>query len=67
VTVDRSYLTLGTSQHVDAAEDALKLHTAFSEGQRAGHLGVRINPFLDGTAEHAEWRRGRETTMEEAA
>jgi hypothetical protein len=64
--MDRSYLTLGEAKDIDAAEGALKLHTAFSEGQRAASMGIRINPFLDGTAEHAEWRRGRATTMEEA-
>ena len=61
--------TAGFKEAVDAAEQALKAHSAFQEGQRAGMLDASpgLNPFVNGTAEHAEWARGHAVTFREVA
>jgi hypothetical protein len=61
--------TPGFKEAVDNAEQALKLNSAFTEGQRAGYLDVPpgLNPFVFGTLEHSEWARGHETTFKEVA
>lgn len=41
--------------------EELSLQDAFMAGQREGLRGVSegLNPYQDGTPEHAEWSRGR--------
>ena len=61
--------TPGFKESIDAAEAALKVNSAFQEGQRAGMLDVSpgLNPFVNGTAEHGEWARGHAVTFREVA
>jgi hypothetical protein len=56
--------TPGFKESVDSAEQAMKLHEAFSLGCRAGQLSrsPSLNEYPEGTPEHAEWERGRMST-----
>lgn len=57
--------TLGFKESVDAAEQAMKRHNAFSEGQRAGNAlrAAGLNPYPDDSQEFHEWNRGRMATL----
>lgn len=45
--------------------EQLSLQDAFLEGTRAAGFshGAAMNPFQDGTPEHGEWERGRQSTL----
>ena len=56
--------TIGFKEAVDAAETAMKEHSAFGEGLRATYGAP--NPYQPGTPQYDEWRRGYFSTKDAA-
>ena len=52
-------------RRLDDEVEAAALADAFSEGARAGLMGfgASLNPWQSNTREHAEWERGRMSTL----